>query len=306
VFLSNPRAAVADEAGNIFVVEKGSHAVVVIDTNGILRTVVGTHQTNHPILFQPFPATNAPVLNTPTGLFYSQGKLFILDAGNKQILKYTPRPGFPYNKTNGLVQLWLIDTNITTNASGLWIAPDELQAYYADGTVLRRWELETGLAAFTGNFIELSAVTVNPSREIIVTDRGDHVVWRVNDTLLEKTLEAGIFAPTGRSVGKSRAVSLPGPSSIWYLPVGGYLLGLDYPPALERGARVWYIDREDNAAPLVFGSLGVHDGDGEWFQKGRRRPKISTVQSVSLAPSGDIIILEGGFVRRINFLRHKP
>ena len=105
----------------------------------------------------------------------------------------------------------------------------------------------------------------------------------------------------GEAVTMSDTGASNGPSSIVYLPVGGYLLGLD------QGAGVWQVDADDNAAELVFGEPGVHLGDGEWFQKGRRDPKVSNVLSVNLAPSdGDILMVEGGYVRRIDFLRHKP
>jgi hypothetical protein len=83
------------------------------------------------------------------------------------------------------------------------------------------------------------------------------------------------------------------------------LIGLDE-PSVRQGARVWYADAEDNAVPFIFGRPGVHAGDGAWFQKGRTTPKISTVKSLVLAPSGDIILVEGnGFVRKVEFLRIK-
>jgi hypothetical protein len=136
--------------------------------------------------------------------------------------------------------------------------------------------------------------------DTIVTDRGANAVFSVkNDGVTD--VEAGTGFPTGPRIGKAKSVSLAGPSSIFYLPVGGYLLGLD------RGTSVWQIDSDDNAAKFIFGAPGVHAGDGEWFQKGRSNPKVSDVQSVTLAASDDdILMVEGGYVRRINFLRHKP
>ena len=92
-----------------------------------------------------------------------------------------------------------------------------------------------------------------------------------------------------------------GARGVWYLPIGGYLVGLD------EGARIWYVDDDDNAAPFIFGKPGVHDGDEKWFRQGGTRPKVSNIISVTIAPSGDIILVEGnGFVRKIDFLFHRP
>jgi hypothetical protein len=123
---------------------------------------------------------------------------------------------------------------------------------------------------------------------------------RGNGSHLEVDAQGGTGFPTGPSVGKVKRVSFPGPSSICYLPIGGYLL------ATDAGARVWYVDDDDLTAPLIFGKPGAHDGDGDWFRAGGRRPKISNTQSVNLTPTGDILLVEGGFVRKIDFLRHKP
>lgn len=302
VTLSNPRYAVAGDSGEIYVVEKDSHSVSVIDTNGILRTAIGTRQPGYFAILPPAqpPATFTP-LRSPSGIHYTSGKLYVLDAGNGRVLRYT----------NGLVSQLFTEspvfgqsTNIA-NGGGLWVSPDEEEAYYTDGHLLKRWQasqLENGSGGVTivaSGFVNLSDVKVNPAGQTIVADRGDNVLWRVSNDGF-KTPEAGTGSPTGRSVGPVERASIPGPSSLAFMPIGGYLLGLD------QGTRVWYVDVEDEGAPLVFGKSGTHAGDGEWFQKGRKKPKISHVRSVNLAPSGDIVILEDGYVRTIRFLRRKP
>ncbi len=302
--LSDPRSVVGDLAGNIYVSEKDSHAVSVIDSNGLYRTAIGSttlfgrRAPGTIILEFPTPGDLVAMRN-PTGLYYSQSgsqeRIYVMDSGNGRILRYT----------NGLVTLLFTETNAfgetvaITNGGGLWVSPDELEAYYTDGKILKRWEADDGVSIISANFVDLSDVTVNPELDTVVVDRGDHSVWRVNNDGV-KQLEAGTRFPTGRHIGRATSVSLAGPSSIVYLPIGGYLLGL------FEGTSVWQIDAGDNAATLVFGAPGAHDGDGEWFQQGRRRPKISNVQDVTLAPSNDILMVEGGFVRSINFLRHKP
>jgi hypothetical protein len=75
---------------------------------------------------------------------------------------------------------------------------------------------------------------------------------------------------------------------------------------------VWYVDVDGDTAPLIFGRAptatkpGAHAGDGQWFRRGGRSPKVSGIQSISVAPNGDLILLEGGYVRKIEFLRARP
>lgn len=313
--LSNPRAVVADNYGHIYVLEKDSHALSVIDgANGTFHTAigpldfpgVGIRKPGKFALDPGFQYSGRQVfMQNPSGLFYRNEKIYVLDAGNGRVLRYTNGLASP---TNGLVSNLFTErdefgTALTiTNGGGLWVSADELEAYYTDGTMLKHWEAATGIEIITAipPFVDLATVIRHPvNNRLIVVDRGANRVGRANNGELE--VIAGNGRPFGRSVGKAVDVSLYGPSSIVYLPVGGYLLGLD------QGAGVWQVDSGNNAAELVFGEPGVHAGDGEWFQKGRRDPKVSNVLSVTLAPSdGDILMVEGGYVRRINFLRHKP
>jgi DNA-binding beta-propeller fold protein YncE len=315
--LSNPRAVVADFYGHIYVLEKDSHALSVIDgTNGTFHTAIGP--IDGPPGFpgvgvrQPgtlaldfgfdYPARQV-FLNNPSGLFYRNEKIYVLDAGNGRVLRYTNGLASP---TNGLVSVLFTERDglgmalTITNGGGLWVSADEQEAFYTDGTMLKRWRAAVGVETNPATFVELSAVAKDFQNRTIVTDRAVHAVFRVsNDGII--TLEAGTGFPSGPRIGKAVGVSLAGPSSLFYLPVRGYLLGLD------QGTSVWQIDSDNNAAKFVFGAPSVHAGDGEWFQKGRSDPKISDVQSVTLAPAdGDILMVEGGYVRRIDFLRHKP
>ena len=312
--LSNPRAVVADLFGHVYVLEKDSHALSVIDaTDGTYHTAIAPLDffgRRQPGSIGIDPATEVSprlvTLTNPAALFYRNEKIYVLDAGNGRVLRFTNGLASP---TNGTVSLLFTETNILgqsaviTNAGGLWVSADETEAYYTDGKMLKRWEADDGVTIIPGApFVDLAAVTVNleVSNDIFVADRGANVVWEVNNDGV-RDLIAGDGRPVGRKVGEAQFVSLAGPSSIHFLPVGGFLLGLD------EGTSVWQIDREGNAAKFVFGAPGVHDGDGEWFQKGRTRPKVGNVVSVTLAPAdNDILMVENGFVRRINFLRSRP
>lgn len=322
--LSSPRAAVADDAGNIYVVEPSTHSVLVIArTNGRIYTAIGQlgerggGNIGLPTGSPTYPATNPPppdefafpVLHYPTGLFYSQGILYVLDSGNARVLKYR----------NGLVSKLFSEAGFGVsarleNGGALWVSGDELEAFYTDGTVLKHWEivdLENGVGGTTieaSGLVSLADVKVDSRGRTIVADQGANRLYRVRGPKQDfrQDLWAGNGQLVGPSVGDARRVALAGPSSIAYLPIGGYFISTD------AGARVWYVDIDGDIAPFIFGRAptakrpGAHAGDGFWFRRGGRAPKVSNVQSISVAPNGDLILLEGGYVRKIQFLRATP
>lgn len=299
VYLSEPCCAVADAKGNIYVAERTGHAVDKISPDGKITTLLGTHHAGDggdaEALGNFFP------INTPSGLFLRDNQLFVLDAGNNRVRKV--------DLGSGLVNFVFIDQfnggMRGTNASGLWIGfnnegtPNE--AFYGVGTELRHWDKGV-VGTFATGFGHVGDVTVNPNDRIIVTDPPNNRVYRVrnNGHWGVDTVVAGTGFPHGNIIGgDSDEVALAGPTSIAYLPVGGFLISLD------EGADVWYVDNDDNAAPFIFGKPGFHQGDGQWFRKGGRTPKISNVETVRVAPSGDIIMVEGGYVRKVTFLRRR-
>jgi hypothetical protein len=320
--LSSPRAAVADDEGNIYVVEPVTHSVLIIaKTNGHIYTAIGQLTVRAsgnidlppgtPVFsavapYPPDPLVGFPVLKNPTGLYYSRGILYVLDSGNARIVKYA----------NGLVSKLFSEgiSGSLNNGGSLWVSGDEQEAFYTDGTVLKQWEASNlenganGVSILATDFLALTDVKVNPQGRIIVVDHGANRIYRVrgNGSYLED-VQAGtglLRGPT--SVEDARDAALPGPTSITYLPIGGYLISTDI------AARAWYVDVEGGTAPLIFGRAptekkpGAHTGDGKWFRRGGRSPKVSSIQSISVAPNGDLILLEGGYVRKIEFLRARP
>jgi hypothetical protein len=308
VSLSNPSSAVADDAGNIYIADRGSHAVLRVTPDGRIHTVAGTHQAGFPLVGNlpnegPLPATNSP-LHSPSSLYFVNNQLYILDSGNSRI-----RVMDRFGSLSTVAQ----DPWLATNLMGLWVELDDFgdpdEIYYGSTTSLKRYTVgENVFSVVATNFLELGSVVLNPEGQIIVTDVARHRIYRARETG-DPTAPLEVIAGTGflrgPSFGEVTAVALPGARSIAFLPIGGFLIGLDE-PSVRQGARVWYADAEDNAVPFIFGRPGVHAGDGAWFQKGRTTPKISTVKSLVLAPSGDIILVEGnGFVRKVEFLRIK-
>ena len=318
VFLNNPRYAVADAANNIYVLERDGHAVDQITPDGRIHTLVGTHHPGYlgeaPVGSNGFGPTSP--LNFPGGLWLDGNRLFILDSGNSRVRFIDVDDT---NKTvNPVFGDSLLTTNLTgvhvgmyTNGSGLWVSHDVLgeptMAFYGVGNEVRRWRATGGTIVLATGFQEVGNVIVDPIGRTIVSDPGDNRVYRVRNSGAKEVVAGSGFpnGPFPRNLhygGAAATVALPGARSVWYLPIGGYFIGLD------QGAQVWYVNSLNNAVPFIFGVPGLHTGDGTWFRQGGiRGPKVGNIISVTVAPSGDIILVEaGGFVRKIDFLRHRP
>ncbi|HWN93912.1 MAG TPA: hypothetical protein VNT99_02670 [Methylomirabilota bacterium] len=304
VVLSDPRYAMADEDGNIYVVERAGHAVDKITPDGRIHTFIGTHTPGDSGQLPGQTATSFP-LRSPSAIYITSGSLFVLDAGNNRIVKVDLEG--PAAGVAGIIQYDFTTNGVGAHSAGLWVEADldnpqmpTYEAYFGSGTELKHLEDNVVSVAASG-FVRISHVTVDPRGRIIVSDSADNRVYRARGTGLREPV-----AGTGLATGPRKAedvldVALPGASSVWFLPITGYLISLD------QGAKIYYVDSDDQAAPVVFGLPGTHAGDGEWFRKGGKKPKISNALSVSLAPNGDMIIVEGnGYVRKIDFLRRKP
>ena len=301
VTLLDPCSAVQDSAGNIYVAERGAHAVDKITPDGRIHTFVGLlsrtpTNTYNPAAVPPF-GTNFG-LNLPSALYIAGGGLYIVDAGNNRLVSVDLTTSISVELKSDLTP-----GGIGTNAAGLWVGltdqGDVDEAFYGSGTTLKH--LEDGIIKVeASNFVHISDVEINSQGRTIVADSGDNRVYRVRGTG-EKEVWAGTGFHTGLGSGDAEDVALPGASGLAFLPIGGYFVSLD------EGARIYYVDADDQAAPFAFGAPGAHSGDGEWFRAHRRQPKFSNVLSINLAPNGDILFVErGGIVRKIDFLRHRP
>jgi len=111
--LIDPRAVAADGDGNVYVLERGGHALRVVNREGKIRTVVGTGQ--------PGPAANdeaalSATLRGPKHLCLDRdGNVLIADTDNHAIRKYIPRTG----------RLVRIAGTGTKGAGGLGGPPDQ-------------------------------------------------------------------------------------------------------------------------------------------------------------------------------------
>ena len=87
--LVDPRAVIADAKGRVYILERGGHALRVVDADGKIKTVVGTgRQGNSGDGGDARQAT----LNGPKHLCFDRdGNVVIADTENHVIRKYLPR-----------------------------------------------------------------------------------------------------------------------------------------------------------------------------------------------------------------------
>jgi len=295
VSLSRPHWALADPAGNLYIADKNSHAILRLAPDGRIHTHAGTHVGG----FNgdgPAPAT-ALQLNAPNALWVrADGTVYVLDTDNARVRRVT---------TNGVMTtLFNAKSDVSTPLGGgrcLWVKDDESLAYFGNTDRIRKWTSGGGLANHATGFSELGCFYVEPDGNLLVADRGAHRVYRVATNGTRVTL-AGNGAPTGGGNGQPALLTgLPGPRGVWPLPTGGFLL------LLHDGAQLWYVDAAGIARLLVNGGGGnafVHAGDGEHFYA-PTEARIGEGRSVALDHAGNIILCESdyGFIRRIRFQR---
>lgn len=89
--LVDPRAVMADKEGRVYVLERGGHALRVVDPQGQITTVVGTGKKGHS--GDGGPAIEA-TLSGPKHLCLDRdGTVLIADTDNHTIRRYDPRTG---------------------------------------------------------------------------------------------------------------------------------------------------------------------------------------------------------------------
>jgi len=161
--LSRPHFAMADDAGNVFIVDKGSHSVLKVTPDGRLHTVAGTHTSGN----GPDYSTNATrvQLNAPNGIWVrGDGTVYVLDTGNSKIRRLD---------TNGMMAtLFSVTNGVISQGRGIWVKEDESLAYFASGKEMKKWTPAGGVTILNNNFNELGNFVMDPNGDIIATDRG--------------------------------------------------------------------------------------------------------------------------------------
>jgi DNA-binding beta-propeller fold protein YncE len=87
--LVDPRAACADSDGNLWILERGGHALRVVDAKGTIRTVAGTG-----IKGMGIGQALEAAMNGPKHLCIDHdGSVLIADTENHRIIRYSPKDG---------------------------------------------------------------------------------------------------------------------------------------------------------------------------------------------------------------------
>jgi len=295
--LSRPHYAMADRAGNIYIADKNSHAILCVDTNGLIHTIAGTHAGG----FNgdgPDIATHLQ-LNAPNALWVrGDGTVYVLDTGNARVRRIA---------TNGIMTTLFLAQSSGTNLDGgrcLWMKDDESLAYFGNTTRVRKWTPGAGVQTFSSGYSELGTFCVLPSGNLIVADRGANQVFSVTSGGSQTLIAGNGNSSAGVDGASALSTAFSGARGVWPVPTGGYLL------LLHDGAQLWYVDAANTAHLLVNGLGGnvfVHAGDGGYFYA-PDQAFIGEGRSVSMDYAGNIIICESdyGFIRRIQFRRLAP
>ncbi len=288
--LSRPHFAMADNASNVFIMDKDSDSVLKVTTDGRIHTVAGTHAIgNGPD--SPTIATNV-AMNLPNGLWMrGDGTVYVLDTGNGKVRRLN---------TNGMMTTLFTDNSGISTGRGLWVKSDESLAYYSSGNDLMQWTPSGGTSKLNKQFNDLGNIIMS-GPNIVATDRGDNTVWLVNTNTGARTLLFG-NGGTNLVVDDTLAVTngLYGVRGVWQPPIGGYFL------ATDEGAQFLYVDITGVIHVLVNGYNHAHAGDGRWFYTPGY--KFGQLRSVSMDNQGNLLIVENdiGYIRRIDFKRLMP
>jgi hypothetical protein len=295
--LSRPHFAMADNAGNIYIVDKDSDSVLKLTPDGLIHTVAGTHVIGN----GPDSATSATnvAMSTPNGLWVrGDGTVYVLDTGNAKVRRLD---------TNGMMTTLFTDTHSAgiSGGRGLWVRDDEGLVYYCSGTHLRYWTPGMGSSVsppdLNSQFNDLGNIIFSGTN-LIATDRGSNTVWIVNTNSGSRTLLFG-NGGTNRVVDGTLALtnSLYGVRGVWQPPTGGYFLAMDY------SAQMVYVDKAGILHLFLNGLNDTHAGDGQWFYSPASY-LIGQMRSVTMDNQGNLIIVENdlGYVRKIDFKRLAP
>jgi hypothetical protein len=288
--LSRPHFAMADRAGNVFIADKNSHAILRVTPEGTISTYAGSHVGG----FNgegPVSATQGQ-LNLPNSLWVrADGTVYVLDTGNGRVRRVS---------TNGILSTLFMatsDGSVLSGGRSLWVRDDETLAYFGAETRIRSWTPSGGLRTAGSGFSELGTFHVEATGELIVCDRGANYVYRMKADG-SRTVLAGNGNSSGGGDGyPALQTGLYGVRGAWPVPTGGYLL------LTHDGCQLWYLDSGGIVHLLLHGAGGrTHAGDGSFFYQ-PTEPRMSEGRSIAMDYDGNIIICESdyGYVRRIRF-----
>lgn len=141
--LVDPRAAIVDQEGTVFVLERGGHALRMVDPQGRIKTVVGTGQPGNS---GDGGLARQATLNGPKHLCFDRdGSVLIADTDNHVIRRYDPRTGI----------ITRVAGTGTAGKAGVGGPPLEIELSQPHG------------------------VTVSPSGDVYITDSYNHRLLKI-------------------------------------------------------------------------------------------------------------------------------
>jgi len=290
--LSGPHITMGDRAGNYYIADKDAHGIRKIRPDGTIITVAGNNTPGNGV------DTNAPATQVaiwqPNGLWVrGDGTVYILDTGNGKVRRLD---------TNGTLRTLFTVPGGVLVGRGLWVNDDETLAYLCSQTVIKRWTPSSGVTDFSVNYSQLGNLIVEPSGNVVVTDRDLHQVFRLDGNGMRTAIAGNGLTAGGGDGQLAMATALREVRAVWRLPNGGFFVGTHY------GSQVWYIDAAGFIHLFLNGNRsGAHFGDGTWFYE-PTQARVSEIRAVTLDYEGNLIITEhdGGFVRKVQFLPFQP
>ncbi len=190
--VNTPRGVTADAAGNIYIADSGNNVVRMVNTAGVISTIVGKYpgsNTNAPAGAggDGGPATAAQ-LSTPEDVeIDANGNLFIADQGNSKVrVVYA-----------GGAQVAAL------------IAATNNQAVAVPGSIYTIIGGGSNTTYTAGSVVLASSMTIAAPRKIAldargniyVADNGDSVIWFVDGTTGYMRVIAGTFGKTSGAAG---------------------------------------------------------------------------------------------------------
>lgn len=121
--VNQPHGAVPDNLGNVYIVDTGSSRIRMINSSGMIKTVVG--KCNTPSYSGDGGHPSLATLNAPGGIvFDSKGNYYVADSGNRRIRKVTINTDTTcanpatYDVNTGLVNLPAVDVPLLSPITG--------------------------------------------------------------------------------------------------------------------------------------------------------------------------------------------
>lgn len=297
--LSRPHMAQADAAGNVYIADKNSHAILMVKPDGTIHTVAGNGVRGN----GGEGVATSISLREPNGLYtFPNGTTYIVELDDN-CATGVPIPGGKIRRlgTDGMLTT-VIDDPSLVGGRGIWVSPDESLIYYCSWKTVKKWTPDGGIEDFATGFgllgnEGLGNIDIDPITGFLcVTDRADHKVYRLSADGSSRTVIAGNgFEGNGTHGGVATSSALEQVRGIAFRPDGSFFV------CTHKGAHaVWFVDTAGRIWKLIDGGNNDHNGDGTLISAFTPN-MISEPRAVALAPNGDLLITENddGFIRRV-------